>query len=78
MLLKGLLLEKWYRIDSDPELENQINNQYLKKFMGLSFDQHSPDHSTFSRFRSRLSKEAMNRIERVVLRAVLPEGVDHQ
>ena len=47
MLLKGLLLEKWYRIDSDPELENQINARIsFKKFMGLSFDQHSPDHST--------------------------------
>ena len=37
MLLKGLLLEKWYRIDSDPELENQINGRIsFKKFMGLS------------------------------------------
>jgi hypothetical protein len=27
MLLKGLLLQKWYRIDSDPELENQINDR---------------------------------------------------
>jgi IS5 family transposase len=28
MLLKGLLLRKWYRIDSDPELENhQINDR---------------------------------------------------
>ena len=26
MLLKELLLQKWYRIDSDPELENQIND----------------------------------------------------
>ena len=60
MLLKGLLLQKWYRIDSDPELENQINDRIsFKKFMGLSFDQHSPDHSTFSRFRGRLSKEAI-------------------
>jgi hypothetical protein len=24
MLLKGLLLQKWFRIPSDPELENQI------------------------------------------------------
>src|SRR4030042_3075784 len=68
MLLKGLLLQKWYGIDSDPELENQINDRIsFKKFMGLSFDQHSPDHSTFSRFRGRLSKEAMNRINSAVL-----------
>ena len=27
MLLKGLLLQKWFRIPSDPELENQINER---------------------------------------------------
>jgi len=76
MLLKGLLLEKWYRIDSDPELENQINDRIsFKKFMGLSFDQHSPDHSTFSRFRGRLSKEAMNLINSVVLQQFSRKGL---
>jgi IS5 family transposase len=77
MLLKGLLLEKWYRIDSDPDLENQINDRIsFKKFMGLSFDQHSPDHSTFSRFRGRLSKEAaMNRINSVVLQQFSWKGL---
>jgi IS5 family transposase len=76
MLLKGLLLEKWYRIDSDPELENQINDRIsFKKFMGLSFDQHSPDHSTFSRFRGRLSKEAMTRINSVVLQQFSRKGL---
>lgn len=76
MLLKGLLLEKWYRIDSDPELENQINDRIsFKKFLGLSFDQHSPDHSTFSRFRSRLSKEAMNKINSVVLQQFSRQGL---
>jgi IS5 family transposase len=76
MLLKGLLLQKWYRIDSDPELENQINDRIsFKKFLGLSFDQHSPDHSTFSRFRGRLSKEAMNRINSVVLQQFSRKGL---
>jgi hypothetical protein len=76
LLLKGLLLEKWYRIDSDPELENQINDRIsFKKFMGLSFDQHSPDHSTFSRFRGRLSKEAMTRINSVVLQQFSRKGL---
>ena len=76
MLLKGLLLEKWYRIDSDPELENQINDRIsFKKFIGLSFDQHSPDHSTFSRFRGRLSKEAMNLINSLVLQQFSRKGL---
>ena len=34
MLLKGILLQKWYHIDSDPELENQINDRIsFKKFI---------------------------------------------
>jgi IS5 family transposase len=28
MLLKGLLLEKWYRIDSDPELEWRTEQKF--------------------------------------------------
>jgi IS5 family transposase len=41
----------------------------------LSFDKHSPDHSTFSRFRSRLSKEAMNKINSVVLQQFARKGL---
>ena len=60
VLLKAFLLQKWFRIDSDPELENQINDRIsFKKFLGLSFDKPSPDHSTFCRFRGRLSKSTM-------------------
>ena len=62
MLLRALLLQQWNHIDSDPELENMINDRTsFRIFIGLSFDKHSPDHSTFSRFRSRLSKEAMTK-----------------
>ncbi len=60
LLIKCLLIQQWFHIDSDPELETQINDRIsFKNFLGLSFDQASPDHSTFSRFRSRLSKEPM-------------------
>jgi transposase len=31
----------------------------FKKFLGLSFNKPSPDHSTFSRFRARLKKETL-------------------
>ena len=66
LLFKCLLLQKWFRIPSDPELENQINDRLsFKKFLGLSFSKPSPDHSTFSRFRSRLSKAAMEQIHPV-------------
>jgi IS5 family transposase len=76
MLLKALLLQKWFHIPSDPELENQINDRIsFKKFLGLPFDHTSPDHSTFSRFRSRLSKEAMIWINNEVLQQFSRQGL---
>jgi transposase, IS5 family len=76
MLLKALLLQKWFRIPSDPELENQINDRIsFKKFLGLPFDHTAPDHSTFSRFRSRLSGEAMNWINNEVLQQFSRKGL---
>jgi transposase len=76
LLMKALLLQKWYQIDSDPELENQINDRIsFKKFLGLSFDVPSPDHSTFSRFRGRLSQEAMREVNSVLLRQFSRKGL---
>jgi IS5 family transposase len=76
MLLKSLLLQKWFRIPSDPELENQINDRIsFKKFLGLPLDKPSPDHSTFSRFRSRLSKEAMIKLNNEVLQEFARRGL---
>jgi IS5 family transposase len=76
LLFKSLLLQKWFHINSDPELENQINDRIsFKKFLGLSFSKPSPDHSTFSRFRSRLPKEAMNQINTEILRQFQMQGL---
>jgi IS5 family transposase len=76
MLLKCLLLQKWFHIPSDPELENQINDRIsFKKFLGISIDKPSPDHSTFSRFRSRLSKDAMMKLNNEVLHAFAKRGL---
>ena len=76
MLLKAMLLQKWFHIPSDPELENQVNDRIsFKKFLGLPFDHTSPDHSTFSRFRSRLSQEAMNWINNEVLQQFSQKGL---
>jgi IS5 family transposase len=64
--MKCLLLQQWFKIDSDPELETQINDRNsFKKFRGLSFEDTAPDHSTFSRFRSRFSKDTMRLINHV-------------
>jgi IS5 family transposase len=76
LLYKCMLLQKWFRIKSDPELENQINDRLsFKKFLGLSFDRPSPDHSTFSRFRSRLTKNAMDQINSEILRQFEAKGL---
>ena len=76
MLFKCLLLQKWFRIPSDPELESQINDRIsFKKFLKLPFDMPSPDHSTFSRFRKRLSKKAMIKINSEVLKHFDKEGL---
>ena len=76
LLLKCMLLQKWFKIDSDPELENQINDRLsFKKFIGLPFDHHSPDHSTFSRFRSRISKDGMDLINSDILRQFQDMGL---
>jgi IS5 family transposase len=76
LLLKCLLLQKWFRIPSDPELETQINDRIsFKKFLGLPFDMPSPDHSTFSRFRKRLSEKAMAGINNEVLLQFSHQGL---
>jgi IS5 family transposase len=76
MLFKCLMLQKWFRIPSDPELENQITDRLsFKTFLGLSFSQPAPDHSTFSRFRSRLPKEAMDAINSEILRQFEQQGL---
>ena len=64
------------RIPSDPELEIQINDRIsFKKFLGLPFDMPSPDHSTFSRFRKRLSEKTMTKINNEVLLQFSHQGL---
>ena len=76
LLFKCLMLQRWFHINSDPELENQINDRLsFKRFLGLSFSKPSPDHSTFSRFRSRLSKNAMDQINSEILRQFESQGL---
>ena len=76
LLFKCLLLQKWFRIQSDPELESQINDRIsFKDFLQLPLHMPSPDHSTFSRFRKRLSKKAMIKINSEVLKHFANEGL---
>ena len=52
LLFKILLLETWYNL-SDPAVEERINDSItFSRFLGLSMEETSPDHSTISRFRT--------------------------
>ncbi len=75
ILLKAWLLRKCFRIPSGPELENQITDRRsFKKFLRLALDKPTPDHSTFSRFRSRVSNEGIAVDARLVQSASRPIG----
>lgn len=76
MLFKCLLLQKWFRIHSDPDLEDSVNDRWsFKEFLKMPLTDSSPDHSTFSRFRSRLSKKAMAQINSEILRQFETKGL---
>ena len=56
LLFKMSLLQTWYGL-SDYEVEERINDSIsFSKFCGLTLEQASPDHSTLSRFRSRMTE----------------------
>ena len=76
ILMKCLLLQQWFKIDPDSELETQINDRIsFKKFLGIAFDERSPDYSTFSRFRSRLSQDTMRLINHELLSQFASRGL---
>jgi|GEM_PF-3593566 len=73
---KNMHFQKWFKIDSDPELETQINVRIsFKKSLGLSFDDSTPDHSTLSRFRGRFSKNDMHMINHELLSQLAAKGL---
>ncbi len=75
-LFKCLLLQKWFRIQSDPEIESQINDrQSFQAFPNISAQEASPDHSTFSRFRKRLTKGKFELIVENILNQFSDQGI---
>jgi IS5 family transposase len=68
MLLKAILIQKWFGRKSDPDLESQINDRFsFKAFIGLPFSESSPDHSIICRFRERIGKETLEEIHQKLL-----------
>jgi transposase, IS5 family len=60
MMVKALLLQQWYGL-SDPGLEEALGDRLsFRRFVGLSLDQGSPDHSTLSRFRKVLRERGLD------------------
>jgi transposase, IS5 family len=59
LMLKALLLQKWYRL-SDAELEEALNDRVsFRRFPGLSLEDAAPDHTTPCRFRNRLTEDGL-------------------
>ena len=56
VLFKICLLQTWYGL-SDYEVEDQVNDRIsFSRFVGISMDDKSPDHSVISRFRTALTQ----------------------
>lgn len=54
LLFKSLLLQQWYGL-SDPGLEEALCDRIsFRRFVGLSLSDPVPDHSTISRFRTKM------------------------
>lgn len=60
-MVKALLLQQWYAL-SDPRLEFALKDSLsMRRFVGLSASDPTPDHSTVSRFRSRLGEHGLDK-----------------
>jgi len=75
VLLKAVLLQKWFGVRSDPELENQINDRVsFKVFIGLPLGDLSPDHSVISRLRGQVGSRVMERVHAGILGQLQEKG----
>lgn len=59
VMIKCVLLQKWFGL-SDPQLEEQVRDRIsFRRFIGLSFDDATPDETTMVNFRKRLREHGM-------------------
>lgn len=60
LMLKCLMLAKWFNL-SDPGLEENLKDRIsFRKFVGLSFTDKTPDETTFVKFRTRLREAGIH------------------
>ena len=58
-MLKVMLLQQWYAA-SDPAMEEALRDRIsFRRFVGLGWDDGTPDHSTISRFRAQLTERGL-------------------
>jgi IS5 family transposase len=59
VMIKCAMLQKWFGL-SDPQLEEQLRDRIsFRRFVGLSFDDGTPDETTMVNFRKRLREHGM-------------------
>lgn len=62
VMLKGLLLAKWFNL-SDPGLEEMLQDRLsFRRFAGLSLQDDTPDETTFVKFRARLREAGLDEV----------------
>ncbi len=60
LMVQALLLQQWYGL-SDPQLEEALGDRLsFRRFVGLSLEDATPDHSTISRFRQALEVQELS------------------
>lgn len=60
LMIKCLMLAKWFKL-SDPQLEEQLKDRIsFRRFVGLRFTDATPDETTFVRFRNRLREARLH------------------
>jgi IS5 family transposase len=76
VMLKGLMLQKWFNL-SDPQLEEQLKDRIsFRRFAGLSQQDPTPDETTFVKFRGRLREAKLDgAIFEAILRHVEGQGL---
>ena len=61
LMAKAMLLQQWHNA-SDPEMEDALYDRLsFRRFVGLGFEDATPDHSTISRFRTELGRLGLAR-----------------
>jgi IS5 family transposase len=76
MMLKILLLQKWFNL-SDPQAEEQINDRLsFRRFVGLRAQDSAPDETTIVKFRDRLRRGGVEaELFEIVARSIEERGL---